>query len=88
MLLFMQMLLNSLYTKEKPMFDADKIRSIRKERGISQQRLSDLTGIPVETIASWEQHRSHPINFNDINNIAIALDCYIDDFLEDGKYIP
>lgn len=84
----MQMLLNSLYTKENPMFDADKIRAIRKERGISQQRLSVLTGIPVETIASWEQHRSHPINVNDINNIAIALDCYIDDFLEDGKYIP
>lgn len=70
------------------MFDADKIRAIRKERGISQKHLSDLTGIPVETIASWEQHRSHPINVNDINNIAIVLECYIDDFLEDGKRIP
>lgn len=70
------------------MFDIDKMRAIRESKGISQKKLSDLSGVPVETIISWEQHRAHPVRINDLNNIAVVLGCYLDDFLEDGKFFP
>ena len=70
------------------MFDIDKVRAIREQRGLTQQQLATLTGIPLKTLVCWEQHRSTPKRINDLNNIAIVLDCYLDDFLEDGKHLP
>ena len=60
-------------------WDVDKIRHIREEKHI--------TGIPIQTLADWEQHRHSPVRVNDLQNIAIALNCYLDDFVVDGKHI-
>jgi DNA-binding Xre family transcriptional regulator len=70
------------------MFDIDKMHAIRTEKRISRTKLSNLSGVPKETIESWEMHYANPVRINDLNNIAIVLDCYLDDFLEDGKYFP
>jgi len=45
-----------------------------------------MTGIPIQTLADWEQHRHSPVRVNDLQNIAIALNCYLDDFVVDGKH--
>ena len=67
-------------------WDVDKIRHIREEKHITRERLATMTGIPIQTLADWEQHRHSPVRVNDLQNIAIALDCYLDDFVVDGKH--
>ena len=54
---------------------------------ITRERLATMTGIPIQTLADWEQHRHSPVRVNDLQNIAIALDCYLNDFVVDGKHI-
>lgn len=68
-------------------WDVDKIRHIREEKHITREKLATMTGIPIQTLADWEQHRHSPVRVNDQQNIAIALDCYLDDFVVDGKHI-
>ena len=70
------------------MLDNDRVQASRTEEGMSRTKLSNLSGVPKETIESWEMHYANPVRINDLNNIAIVLDCYLDDFLEDGKYFP
>ena len=62
-------------------WDVDKIRHIREEKHITREKLATMTGIPIQTLADWEQHRHSPVRVNDLQNIAIALDCYLDDFV-------
>ena len=59
-------------------WDVDKIRHIREEKHITREKLATMT--------DWEQHRHSPVRVNDLQNIAIALDCYLDDFVVDGKH--
>ena len=66
-------------------WDVDKIRHIREEKHITREKLAAMTGIPIQTLADWEQHRHSPVRVNDLQNIAIALNCYLDDFVVDGK---
>ena len=68
-------------------WDVDKIRHIREEKHITREKLAKMTGIPIQTLADWEQHRHSPVRVNDLQNIAIALNCYLDDFVVDGKHI-
>lgn len=39
------------------------IRQLRNKVGISQRQLSELTGIPVGTIRSWEQGNRKPPSY-------------------------
>ena len=66
----------------------DKIVSIRKKRGISQQRLSELTGILQPVIARVESKRSSPtVEF--LSKILYALDLQLElvDAFESPKEI-
>ena len=63
-------------------WDVDKIRHIREEKHITRERLATMTGIPIQTLADWEQHRHSPVRVNDLQNIAIALDCYFIRFIQ------
>lgn len=67
--------------------DVDKIRHIREEKHITSEKLATMTGMPIQTLADWEQHRHSPVRVNDLQNIAIALNCYLYDFVVDGKHI-
>lgn len=42
-------------------WDVDKIRHIREEKHITRERLATMTGIPIQTLADWEQHRHSPV---------------------------
>ena len=62
-------------------------KHVDEEKHITREKLAAMTGIPIQTLADWEQHRHSPVRVNDLQNIAIALDCYLDDFVVDGKHI-
>ena len=38
-------------------WDVDKIRHIREEKHITREKLAAMTGIPIQTLADWEQQR-------------------------------
>lgn len=63
----------------------DQIIQVRKERGISQQQLADMTGILQPVIARVESKKSRPtIDF--VQKLLDALDLTIS--LEDSFYCP
>lgn len=51
---------------------AERIRMIRKRRKISQQKLSELSGVSLGSVKRFE--RSGEISFLSLIKIAIALD--------------
>ena len=63
-------------------WDVDKIRHIREEKHITREKLATMTGIPIQTLADWEQHRHSPVIFH-FQLIAITTMCsccYITEF--------
>ena len=54
------------------------LHGCRRRAGISQQQLSDLTGISKTTIQQWESNRHWPSAFQ-IPKLAAALHCSIEE---------
>lgn len=59
-----------------------KLETMRAAKGISRMELSIRTGIPYQTIASWENGNRTFSKFENLVKIADALDCKIDDIVE------
>ena len=57
--------------KEK-VFDASKMRELRKERGLTQSKLAKLSGLSLSAIQGYEQGRYEP-KFDAIDRISRAL---------------
>lgn len=60
---------------------AGRERAIRKQRRVSMQMLSELSGVSYASIRRFE--KTGEISLSSLINIAIALDC-VDDF--DGLF--
>ncbi len=56
---------------------AEKLKKLREEKGISQQILSDLSGINKMLISKYETGRSTP-NMENLGKLAQALDVTAD----------
>ena len=54
------------------------IALIRKQKNITQQELSDRTGIVISSISEYENDRTMPNSFS-LWKIAIALNCQVDE---------
>lgn len=68
-------------------FVIDRIREMRKEKGISQRELSSLTELSIGFIGDVESPKSRAkYNLNHINDIAKALECSPKDFLPDEPF--
>lgn len=66
-------------------FSGDRLREIRRIRGLSQLTLAQRAGIPVSTIRNWEQGRAVP-PADRLAILASALDVPIDAlFAETGQ---
>lgn len=62
----------------------DKVREIRKQKGISQRELSSMTEISIGFLGDVESTKSRAkFNLNHLNDIAKALGCSPKDFLPD-----
>jgi transcriptional regulator with XRE-family HTH domain len=61
-----------------------KLREIRRAKGLTQQGLADKAGIPQTTISGWENAGYLP-NLIDGYKVAVALGISISDLLEDDQ---
>jgi transcriptional regulator with XRE-family HTH domain len=70
---------------------ADNIRRLRESRGLSQQRMSQLSGIPRPTWASLESGAANP-TLNVLSKAALALQVSIEELVgaprTDAKLYP
>ena len=57
------------------------IRTLRKQRNISQEQLANFLSLPRYTIANWEQGRTEP-NIEQIKLICIYFNISADELLE------
>ena len=67
----------------------NKLKQMRKLRGMSQAQLAEKSGISYRTLQYYEQNR---LNFNHckiekIFAAALALNCDVEDILDDEKAI-
>lgn len=58
------------------------IKSIMEERGISQNILSKITDISINTIRSYYHSNVKRVDLDVISRIVMALDCEINDVLK------
>ena len=66
-----------------------KLKKIRVSRGLSQQGLTDVSGVKKRVIQTYEQGNRN-INHGQLDtlcSLCVALDCKITDILEDEKLI-
>lgn len=66
-----------------------KIKELRKQKKLSRQELSDITGINSRTLESYEQGRKD-INGAKLKTLLLlctALNCNLEDILEDEELI-
>lgn len=58
------------------------IKSIMEEKGISQNILSKITDISINTIRSYYHSNIKRVDLDVISRIVMALDCEINDVLK------
>lgn len=66
------------------LFDGRKIRIARKNISMTLRELSDRTGIPLRTLEKWESGKHEPQSVENLNKIALQLQCNINDFCVDS----
>lgn len=61
----------------------EKIKSLRKSKGLTQSQLGKLINKSSQVISNWERGYTSSINQDDIKNLANALSVSASDLLED-----
>lgn len=61
------------------------IKALREERGISQGKLAELTGVSQSAISDIENHKRNPSLWT-VHLIAGVLDVSVDALVLDRKY--
>lgn len=61
----------------------NRLRELRKQRNLSQMRLSDVSGIPQTTISDWEKSKYTP-NVPQLRKIAKALEVSISELIQEA----
>ena len=64
----------------------DKIKSIRKEKNVTQKQLSVLSGLAEITIRQYEANKYVP-KVENLRKIAHALGVHLSEFLEPGQIL-
>lgn len=62
----------------------NRIAVARKNAGLTQKALSELSGIPKRTIEDWEAQKSEPSAFK-LYRVAKVLNCSMDDLIFDDE---
>lgn len=60
----------------------EKIKKLRKQRKMTQQRLATIIGVSASAVGMYEQNRRTP-NYKTLKNIAGCLDVPIESLLND-----
>ena len=56
------------------MLDGERLREMRRQRGLSQEQLADLAGISLSTMARLESQDRSPCRSWTLGRLAAALD--------------
>lgn len=56
------------------------LKEKRKEAGLTQKQLAELSGVPLRTIQNWEDHVTEPLA-RPLKRVAGVLGCKVDDLL-------
>lgn len=62
-------------------FVADRVRELRKEKGLTQEALSESSGLDIKYINKLENYR-HSARLETIEQILIALDVTFSEFFK------
>ena len=61
-----------------------KIKALRKEKGLSQQELAEIIGVSQRSVSGYEKDTREP-SIEILTKIAIVLDKTLDDLIEFRK---
>ena len=66
-----------------------KLKEMRQAKGLSQSQLAETTGINVRTLQHYEQGSKifDHARIDTILKICLALNCKLDDIIENQEYI-
>lgn len=66
-----------------------KLKAWRQAKGLSQSQLAEKTGINLRTIQHYEQGSKNfdHARIDTIMRACVALDCQLDDILENPEYV-
>jgi transcriptional regulator with XRE-family HTH domain len=60
----------------------NRIKTIRKEKGITQKDLAEKMGVTPQAVSQFEKTDSDRFTIATLQNIAAALDCQLEDLIE------
>ena len=63
----------------------DKIRKLRKEKKMTQQKLGDMVGVSHRTIRSWEVEGRYPKQSSLYQKLADAFQCQVSYLMNDNE---
>lgn len=66
----------------------NRIKEIRKSKGITQKELAEKLGITPQAVSQFEKSKSDKFNFSTLKNIAEALECSIQDLVDIDSIMP
>ncbi len=64
---------------------SDRLKAARKNKGIQQKQLAELSGVALRTIQNWENGVRSPSNFARIEQVAAVLGVRSSDLLDDNE---
>ncbi len=62
----------------------NKIQTMRKEKGLTQQELADMMGVTDKAVSKWERDISCP-DINTMPKLAQVFDVTVDSLLQDSE---
>lgn len=63
----------------------ERIKSARRECGMTQKDLADKTGMTYQQISQYERNERRP-KLETLQRIAVALGCYVADLMPNGDW--
>lgn len=65
----------------------DKIRKLRKEKKMTQQKLGDMVGVSYRTIRSWKVEGRYPKQSSLYQKLADAFQCQVSYLMNDNETV-
>lgn len=63
----------------------NKLKLLRKNKGLSQRELSEISSVPIASLQRYELNKTHP-NIATLNKLASALDASVDFLTSDTSF--
>ena len=62
---------------------SDKLKKLRKDNNLSQERLADLLEVSRQAVSKWESGASYP-DMEKMKRMCKILNCTLEDLMDDG----